>query len=104
MPRSCGHAYFAQESQCPFASGHAMDQNIVGVVIEDEREEIQSGDILYGVFASYAFCQGCVAANLVAYCCKFFENMAVCPAEFLPRSFVGSIQYGAVGKNDAQRQ
>ena len=81
-----------------------MDQNIVGVVIEDEREEIQSGDIFYGIFASYALCQGCVAANLVAYRCKFFENMAVCPAEFLPLSFVGSIQYGAVGKNNAQRQ
>ena len=97
----CVEACLADEGEGAFTTYHAVGDDVVGVVEENEGQYVESRDVFYGIFVAYESRQFGVLPYLVAYRPDFCKQCFVCVGECLARCLVGSVEHGAVGEDDA---
>ncbi len=94
-------SHFAYKRECAFAAHHTVCDDVERVVEKDERQYVETRNVLYGIFVLYELCQFRILAHFVADCLYFVEQGAVLVGERFARCFVGSVEHSAVGKNNA---
>ena len=98
------HCHLRQEGQGAFAAHHQMGDDVEGVLEAHEGQEVESRDVLDGVFIADAFGQFLVGADVVAQGAEALQEFAVGHLERGAADGVARVQHGAVGQDDAGRE
>ena len=80
-----------------------MGDDVEGVVVGDERTNVQTRHILDTVFLGDALCQFLVGTHLVAQSLDLLQKLRMRIPEIPATFLVASVEYGTIGEDDSCR-
>ena len=98
------HGDLGQEGQCTLTAHHGVGDDVEGVVVGDERTEIESRHVLNIIFGTYARRELFVGTHTVAKLFYLLEELRMTLSESLTALLGTCVENGAVCQDDTRRE
>ena len=93
------HPHLGEEGQRAFRPHQQMRHDLEGVLVGNQRPQVQAGDVLDAVFALDALAQRLVGEDFVAQFGDRLQHLGMRSAERRSRGFIAGIQHRTVGEH-----